>query len=503
METLSKEIEPAGLDEIIQLSALDGVFFSQSFFPKAARQTSPDFHYSLFEKMESLVKRLLSVQVYRGGAKTTILRLFTAKRIAYAMAHTILYVGKSEGHAVRSVQWIRRAIEYNERYKNVFGLRKGAKWAGNEAEIWHETADYPIWILAAGIEGAIRGINVEDYRPDLIILDDVIADENASTDAQREKVSDLIMGAIKESLAPTSEAPHAKLVMLNTPLNNKDASCQSEFDDEWDFMRIGCWTEGTKNLALEQRESSWPARWTSEELRKEKRYAIKRNKVSLFSREKECVLIARETCDFKPTWLKMWEELPEGGTNILVIDPVPKPTEIQIAKGLHGKDYEVHMVVKRWKNKFFCCDYKMKRGHDPSWSIATMFAMAHHWKVRKVIVEAIAYQSTLAWLFEQHMKRLGIYYQIQEFSDKRSKRDRIVDGLNGPCSAGQVYIHANHTDLSMQFNDYPTVSHDDVIECLAIGISDLTLGSIYEGESEVEEDDEDEQLMLEYRRSCP
>ena len=175
----------------------------------------------------------------------------------------------------------------------------------------------------------------------------------------------------------------------------------------------------------DQRESAWPERWTSETLRAEKRAAIKRNKTSVFAREKECVLIAAETCDFKPTWLSHWSELPEYGTTILVIDPVPKPSERQIAKGLHGKDYECHMVVKRYKHMFFCCEYKAKRGHDPSWSIATAFTLASKWKVRKIVVEAVAYQSTLAWLFEQHMKRLGIYYQIEEVTDKRSKRDRI------------------------------------------------------------------------------
>ena len=497
------EADVVELDEVIELASIDGVYFSQEFFPKTVRQASPLYHYSVWDMLENPANRLCSFQMFRGSAKTSILRLFAAKRIAYAISHTILYIGKSEGHAIRSVQWIRRAVEYNHRYSTVFNLRKGKKWGGTETEVFHGTEDFPITILAVGIEGAVRGINVDDYRPDLIILDDVIADANAATSEQREKLNDLITGAIKESLAPASESPTATLAMLNTPLNRDDASCRTEKDVEWAFLRIGCWTEETKNLPLDQRESVWKERWSDEVLRAEKKAAIARNKVSLFSREKECVLIAAETCDFKPTWLSHWSELPEFGVNILIIDPVPKPSEAQIAKGLHGKDFEVHMVVKRYKHMFFCCEYKMKRGHDPSWSIATCFAMAHKWKVRKIIVETVAYQSTLAWLFEQHMKRTGQYYQIQEFVDKRSKRDRIVDALNGPASQGEVYVHSTMSDLIMQFNDYPTVDHEDALECLAIGVADLTVGAIYEGDYEVIEDDEAEIKSLGDYRACP
>ncbi|NIS77765.1 MAG: hypothetical protein GTO00_09165 [Deltaproteobacteria bacterium] len=490
------------LRELLELSAVDGVLFSQEFFPKTVRQKPPKFHYQVWNLLDSL-ERYVSIQIFRGGAKTSLLRLFAAKRIAFGLAHTILYIGKSEGHAERSAQWIRRAVEYNHRYNQVFRLRKGSKWQGTQAEIWHGTDDYPVWVLAAGIEGAVRGINIDDYRPDLIVLDDVISDENAATDDQRNKLNDLILGAVKESLAPASEAPDAKLVMLNTPLNREDASSLTEHDEEWAFLRCGCWTPETANLPLEQRQSAWPERWSDETLRAEKRAAIARNKTSVFAREKECVLIDAETCAFKPTWLKRWQELPEHGETVLVIDPVPKPTAVQIAKGLHGKDYECLMVVRRFKNLYFCCEYAVKRGHDPGWTVATFFTLALKWRIRRVVVESVAYQSTLAWLLEQEMKRRGVYYQIEERTDKRSKYDKIVDPLVGPGSQGALYVHDAHHELIMQWNDYPSVAHDDVIECFAVGVESLSRGEIYEGEYEYLEEEEEMIPDLEDYRSCP
>ena len=336
-------LEPS-LEEVVALGMEDSIFFSRQFFPKTVRQKSPEFHRQIWELIDGK-DRLVNIQVFRGGAKTTLLRVYAAKRIAYGLAHTILYIGKSEGHAIRSVKWIRRQIEFNNPFAKVFGLTKGDKWQDVECEIKHGTDNYPIWIMAMGITGSIRGINQDDFRPDLIIVDDVIDEENSATPEQREKISNLIHGALKESLTPASESPDAKMVMLQTPLNREDASTVALKDPEWISAIFGCWTAGTKDLPGEKQESIWPERWTSEVLRTEKSAAVHRNKLSLWMREKECRIVSPESTAFKPDWLEYYDLLPERSELrvVMAIDPVPPPSEIQIAKGMRGKD------MKRWR----------------------------------------------------------------------------------------------------------------------------------------------------------
>ena len=295
-------------EEAVQLAATDGVFFSHYFFPRTVRQTSPQFHYDMWKPLLSNAPehRHISFQIFRGGAKTSILRLLSAHRVGYGMARTMMYIGKSQDHALRSTGWLQRQIERNQLYANTFGLNRGSKWQSVEFEIKHDVEGLAIWGLAAGIEGAVRGVNIDDYRPNFILLDDVISDENAATDEQREKIWDLILGAVKESLTPRSEDPYAKLVMLNTPLNREDASMKTKDDPEWHFMRYGCFTPETENLPLEQQESIWPQRWPSEELRLAKLAAIKRNKLSTWLREKECKLTDPENTAFKQDWIRYW-----------------------------------------------------------------------------------------------------------------------------------------------------------------------------------------------------
>lgn len=495
------ELAPVSQQELVKLCAVDDALFAKTFFPRTARMASPYFHQTVWRMIGDPKARLVCLWVFRGGAKTSILRMFTAKRIAYGLSHTILYIGKSEGHAVRSIKWLRRQVEYNRPFSETFRLRKGDKWQDIEAEVWHGTDEYPIWIMGAGITGSIRGINEDDYRPDLIVVDDVIDEENSSSVDQREKTENLILGALKESLAPVSEAPHAKLVMLQTPLNRDDASAKAQRDKEWNSARFGCWTPDTEDLPLAQRESIWPERWTSEVLRKEKENAIARNKLSLFTREKECKIISPETSAFKPEWLKYYDLTPEHMHVVMAIDPVPPPSEIQIAKGLKDKDYEALSVVGAYRGQYYLLEYSYNRGHDPSWTVAEFFRLAIKWRPKLVVVEAVAYQRTLAWLLKQAMLQSRRYYVIKELVDKRSKYDRIVDALSGPAFNGALHVREEHEEFIQQYTEYPDVNHEDVLETVAVAIKELTQG--YDEEYDDILDEETEIPALEYVRGAP
>src|SRR4029077_9158654 len=327
---------------------------------------------------------------------------YTAKRIAYGLSRTILYIGASEGKAKNSIHWLKRQIAVNHKFTSDFGLSKVSRnWSGEKIEIQQKVPGedpHSIWVLGMGITGSTRGINIDDHRPDLIIVDDVVADDNSATPEQRDKIVNLVLGAVKESLSPASETPDAKLVILNTPQDFEDLSARAIRDTQFASTQYGCWTPDTAELPVEQQESSWPERYPSEVLRAEKIAAIARNSLSIFAREKECRLITPETSAFRAEWLRYYgpgEAEPEPPLHetwvVLVIDPVPPPSEIQIAKGLHGKDYEAITAVGRYKNKYYVLETIYNRGHEPNWTAATVFEMANRWKPRKIIVESVAY----------------------------------------------------------------------------------------------------------------
>jgi hypothetical protein len=479
-------------DELVRLCAINTELFGQTFFPRTFRQKSPLFHKKIDKILDSDARNV-NIQVFRDGAKTTKLRVYAAKRIAYGLAHTILYIGKSEAHALRSVKWIRKQVEQNRRFADTFNLRPGSKWQDSEAEILHGTFEQPIWILGMGITGSIRGINLDDFRPDLIVIDDAIDEENSATKEQRDKIEDLILGSLKNSLAPASESPDAKLVMLQTPLNREDASCKALADPTWTSAVFGCWTEETKDLPLHLQRSAWEERYPTAVYQAEKQSYIARNKLSLWNREKECRLTSVETRAFKGDWLKFYREgeVPLALRKIMAVDPVPPPSEVQIAKGLKGKDFEAFAVVGKnlRTGDFYVLETSSNRGHEPSWTVMEFFRLATFWRPIRSVVEAVAYQRTLAWLLRQAMQVQKRYFVIRTNVDKRSKYDRIVQGLNGIASEGKLHCLSTQTEFVQQFNDYPDTTNDDVLEAVAVACEELQGADMMddsedEGESE-------------------
>ena len=506
MSLAVQERDQPTLEEIVELAAVDSQFFGEFFFPRAFRQKSPAFHLEMDRILDDPTARLVNMQVFRGGAKTTKLRVFTAKRIAYGLAHTILYIGKSEGHAARSINWIRNQIDRNRVFAQTFSLRAGQKWQDAEAEIWHGTDEYPIWIMGMGITGSVRGINRDDFRPDLIVLDDVLDEENSSTTDQREKIKNLIYGAVKESLAPESEAPDAKLAMLQTPQNKEDASTEALDDHEWVSAVFGCWTPDTANLQVDEQESVWPERWSSEVLRKEKKAAIQRNKLSIFVREKECKLTSVETAAFREEWLRFYEPalLPERMVKVMAIDPVPPPSELQVAKGLQKKDYEALVVVGRSGADFFLLDYSLSRGHTPDWTIAEFFRLAFLWNPMRICVEATGYQRTLAWLLRKAMEAQRRFFVVkEEDTGIKSKYVRITNALNGIAANGHLYVQKSQIEFISQFRMYPDVVHEDLLEAVSVAVADLSSGVYDESEFEAMLIEEMDIPRLEYARGAP
>lgn len=496
METLTKK-------DLFDLGAVDPEFFYKTFFPKTFRQSTPPF----LKRVNAMLDgegRLVSLQLFRGASKTTRLRAYGARRIAYGLARTNLWVGKSQDHAIASVAWLKKQIEHNRLFTETFGLRPGAKWADGDIEIKHDLFDFPIRIKAYGTSGSVRGVNIDDYRPDFIGLDDILDEENTATWEQREKVKNLVYGAFKESLAPSSEAPWAKMVMLQTPLNIEDLSMETLQSPEWISERFGCWTPETEDLPLKQRQSIWEERFPTAELITEKENAIRGNRLSIFTREKECRIISSETSAFVPHWLRTYEFPPDDDMYcVLAIDPTPPPSEAEIKQGLKHKDAECLAVVGKYGKDYYVLETSANVGHDPSWTIAEFFRLAIRYRVKRVIVESIAYQRTLSWLLKQAMETQRIYFPIVEYVDKRKKYSRILDALAGISQHGHLYVRPSMTDFIQQFNEYPNVKHDDHLDAVSIAISELQ--SAYEDETleELLEKEKKELRGITYNRGAP
>lgn len=491
----SPEPESISLDEAVMLGAGDGSFFGHFFFPKAFRQVSPPFHVEIDQALDNAEDRYVSAMIFRGAAKTTKLRVYIARRIAYGISRTILVIGKSQEHAVKSVEWLMKAVKFNRLYADTFGLSLGDKQSASDIEIVNESLDIRIRIIALGITGSVRGVNIDDYRPDLIIVDDPCDEENTATPEQRKKISDLFFGAIQKSLAPASEMPHAKMVLLQTILNEEDLISLCEKDSQWKSFRYSCFTDTG--------ESRWPERWTTQELQAEKQAHIDRNQLSLWLREMECKVVSDENSAFLGEWLQYWDVCPDKGIRLLCIDPTPPPRDID-QKPSHRHDDAVIMDILVRGPDVYVVDYYTAKSPDTEEFIEKIFEMALRSRPQKIRIETHMAQRVIADNLERAMVRKRTWYQVEKVEDRRPKPVRIRQDISSKASHRKLYFHRTQTALIEQYMSYPNVNHDDLLDALSIGISGISAWmeeSFIEGEYEVM--NEKEIRMLDNWRSAP
>lgn len=460
---MNAELSQANVAEAVALGAVDGSFYSRYFFPRAIRQATPKFHDDVWELFTH--NRFASVKIFRGGAKTTIARQFTSRRIAYGMAHTILFISKSEEHATESVIWLKEQVEYNELWANTFHLIKGDKWTGGDIEIVHSLEHYTIRIKALGILGSVRGVNIKDYRPDTIVVDDPCDEENTATAEGRNKMADIFFGAIKESLAPSSEDPNACMVLAQTPLAEGDLSDLCEKSEEFKTLRVGILNDHTDEAAA---ESSWPARWDKETILKEKRSAEGRNQLSLWMREKMCLIVGRETSDFKEEWLQYWEILPPDAVYVGAIDPAPIKSDKARLLGTKG-DQQAIGVCAYWRGHKYVVEYVAARDQDPDMLIRELNRLNRKYRIRAWGVETVAYQATLKWYLEKNQregKLAGV--RIVEVPAIKGKVERIRQAHTNRASEGKLFVHVTHTEYIHQYKNHPNVSLKDIIDVVSM-----------------------------------
>ena len=129
----------------------------------------------------------------------------------------------------------------------------------------------------------------------------------------------------------------------------------------------------------------------------------------------------------------------------------------------------------RRDGEYHLLDCARRRGHDPSWTVATAFSLARQWRVVRIVIDAVAYQRTLKWILEKAMQRTGVYYQIVPVADGMKKFARITGTIGSLATHGKIVVGEEHTTFIQQYEEYgPTYSgFDDDLDASALALQEL------------------------------
>lgn len=197
-----------------KLAAFDLGYFGRAYLPHYFSRPSPPFHQELDrlwtegvlkglvpdgKKVSKQINRMHGTKrataAPRGHAKSTNLTFKdTLHAVLWEYKHYPIIISDSSEQAEGFLESIRTELEENSAIIEDFGELAGAIWRSNV--IVTKTG---IKIEAVGSGKKIRGRKHKNWRPDLMVLDDIENDENVNTPEQRRKLENWFYKAVSKA----------------------------------------------------------------------------------------------------------------------------------------------------------------------------------------------------------------------------------------------------------------------------------------------------------------
>lgn len=173
-------------------------------------------------------------------------------------AKYVLLIGASGDSAKENLGNIKTEIEENERILEDYGTLQGDAWTNARLELTNGTC-----IQAKGSGASMRGTRFRQFRPDLIVIDDVLKDDATNSPTQRNKIHRWLKRVV------FNLGKKAFIIWVNTIFHNDDPIsrlCRElEAGDlvNWIAVRLACIRADGTPL--------WPEYWDLQSLEDKKK----------------------------------------------------------------------------------------------------------------------------------------------------------------------------------------------------------------------------------------
>ena len=485
-----------------KLGAIDKEFFGRAYFPHYFSRPSPEFHreldaiwqqgvlkgrYPLTPADTKAISRLPGVRravaAPRGHAKSTNLTFKgTMHSTLYGYKHYPIIISDSSEQAEGFLDNIRVEFEENTAILEDFGSLAGSVWRSNVL-----VTKTNIKIEAIGSGKKIRGRKHRNWRPDLIILDDVENDENVRTPEQRKKLKDWFDKAVSKSgddytdIVYIGTLLHYDSLLAKTLTNPAYRSIKykaviqfSQADDLWQQ-----WESIFTDLSNDDRESEALAFFQAhKEAMLEGTQVLWEEKLSYydlmvmrvsegeasFNSEEQNEPINPDDCLFMEEWFDYYNEAEVNFGDPAFdffgfIDPSLGKTK--------RSDFSAIVTLAKHKGSgyMYVVDADIERRH-PDRIIADVLAKERWLRAsfghgyRKLGAETNQFQWFLKEELAKASAKAGLYLPIEEVQQTSDKVMRIQT-LQPDVKNKYIKFNRRHKRLLEQLTQFPMGAHDD------------------------------------------
>lgn len=487
-DAITELIEKFTFSEIRRLlGELDIEFFALCYFPKYFDREFGDFHKELFLELKYMLAHSGLIEAFglpREHGKSTINSfLFPLYSTLYRKSQFTLIISATEQIALPFLDMIKDELENNPLLIEDFQIRKGNRWNNNE--IWIRGANgIDACIMIRGIDGSLRGIHFKQYRPQLVLLDDLLKDDTAKSETKREQVKNtftdvvipigtkdtniLVVGTVLHEEDLMADLLKGKIPGVRSIRKSAIISFSSR-EDLW-----GTWEQLYNNLQ------------DGDRIQTAKNYYEEHIKDML----EDTQILWKEYLDYYYLMCKkqsmgdksFYKELQNDPRstdeyifqNILYYEQLPSTAELEVVmyidpaiKAGKKNDYSAVTILGKHRvtGQMYIIEgtlYKLL----PDDLFVEVVKKFSYYDIDKIGFEATQAQSYMKQKFEETLWNHQIYVPVEEIHSKGQKHERIIT-LEPDIKRGYILFNRNNTAYNNQVKDYNRgAKHDDAPDSL-------------------------------------
>lgn len=397
----------------------------------------------------------------RGHAKSTVVKLLVLWSLFYSRKRFVLIVAASQPLAENILADICDILS-EENIVALFGdyrLRL-EKDAANVKKFYIN--DRPVVLAAAGVNSSVRGLALKFARPDFMIFDDAQTREIALSPKLAQEFQDSIYGTWLKLKAPQGctyvyIGNMYKNVLLekSTPERPLYGCLLRNLKDDKN------WTSFITGAILADGEALWPELHSRDALLDELAVDRAAGQEDTWFAEIQNDPEAQTANRFDYSAINIYKELQNPGEGaFLVIDPSRGKANSDQQPVLHveivdGVPHLHHLAIEQV---------------NPKMLIENCLKYCLNHNIPLICVEAVGYQETLKFWFDDFIERLGIAsIVVQPLSPKsKNKNFRILAWFKS-LFAGLVPVHKSmQAQLLYQIQNWDPLeknNKDDILDC--------------------------------------
>lgn len=489
---------PNGLRK--KLGAIDLEYFGKAYFPHYFKRETPEFHRDLDriwmtgvlkginplvepEEVNKKKGNRRATAAPRGHAKSTSFTFKdTTHAILYQYKHYPIILSDSSEQAEGFLTDIKTEFEENQSIREDFGNLQGKVWKTNVI-----MTSTNIKVEAIGSGKKIRGRRHRNWRPDLIVLDDVENDENVNTPEQRKKLESWFYKAVSKAGDTYTDIMYVGTILhydslLSKVLKNPEYHCvkyrgvmsfaeNRSLWDTWELIYTDlenqarqedakAFFEANKAEMLEGAEVLWEAKLSYYDLMI---IRVSEGEAS-FNSEIQNDPIDPDTCTFNEEWFDFYEEaLMDFSDARFIIVGANDPS---LGKNQKSDTSFVGALAKDTQTGYMYVVEASIEKRKPDIIIEDAIEMSKRLKrdLRKGFykfgVESVQFQHFFKDVMAQKSVEAGEYLPIEEINSLQNKRLRI-ESLQPFIKNKYLKFNAKHKTLLAQMKEYPMGRNDD------------------------------------------